>query len=526
LGPAVAAIARALDPTKASLPHQQYIYDVAFEIDPDTGLLAYDDVTVVGPRQVTGKTELLMPVMAHRCTGFGPELADYALREFGIVVPEPGPQKVLYTAQRAEDARQKWRDVHIARIKKSPLRALWAGPPRLRLAAEAMFWENGSIWCPGSTTGKSAGTGDTLDLGVIDEMWAQEDGRTEIGMRPTMLTRDWRQLWRASMVPGLSRVPPEKWGYMRQKMIAGRARADAGVRHKNAYFEWSLPETSDPGDEDGWWTCMPGLGYTVPVANVRSDYHALDLVDYCAEYLGWWPTGALPLWSAVSEQTWRDLIHSGEYQEPIALGVDATPELTSASIGMAAQITDGGDIHLELIDKRAGVNWIVEAILSLCRSHNVCAIGIDRNGPLAGMIRPLTRAAEEQGLDITIVGTRDKKIGNGTGMNSAEVAAACAQVYSETGEHDDDDPEPEEQTLRRVRHIGQQDLDTAVGGAVKHYQGDRWRWERVGSSIDVSPLFCVTLARAAGEAEEWIGGNYDIRESLGGLPDDGSRSAG
>lgn len=505
----MAAVARALDPSKVPLPHQQYIYDVAFEINPETGLLAYDDVTFVGPRQVTGKSEALMPVMVHRCTGFGPELAAYSRREFGVDVPDPGPQKVMYTAQRAEDARQKWRDVHIERIKKSPLRAMWSGPPRLRLAAEAMFWRNGSVWVPGSTTGKSAGTGDTLDLGVIDEMWAQEDGRTEIGMRPTMLTRPWRQLWRASMVPGISRVPPEKWAYMRQKMTAGRARVDADVRHKNAYFEWSLAGDQEPGDEDGWWTCMPALGYTVPVENVRSDYHSLDLVDFCAEYLGWWPTGALPLWGTVSEQTWRDLFHGGEYQEPIAIGADATPELTAASIGMAAQCSDGGDVHLELIDRRAGVNWVIEAILSLCRSQPVCGVGIDRNGPLAGIVRPLTRAAEEQNLDVTIVG------GSGQGLNSAEVSAACSQIYNETGEHDDDDPKAPAPTLRRVHHIGQGELDAAVAGAIKHYHGDRWRWDRVGSAVDVSPLYAVTLARAAGEAEEWIGGAYDVRKSLG-----------
>ena len=41
---------------------QRYVVDVAFEIDPATGLFAYDDVTIVLPRQ-QGKTELILPVM-------------------------------------------------------------------------------------------------------------------------------------------------------------------------------------------------------------------------------------------------------------------------------------------------------------------------------------------------------------------------------------------------------------------------------------------------------------------------------
>lgn len=487
------------------------MYDVIGELNPDTGVFAYSDITLVGPRQVTGKTEFLLPHMVWRCVGLGKEIAEYARREFGIDVPDPGPQRVMYTAQRAEDARQKWRDVHVERIKASPWRVEWAKPPRLRLAAEAMFWRNGSIWVPGSTTGKSAGTGDQLDEGVIDEMWAQTDGSTEIGMRPTMLTRPWRQLIRASMVPGLSRVEPDRWAYMRQKMSAGRQKVEAGLTTGSAYFEWSAPPDCDPGDEDVWWNCMPALGYTVPIRNVREDFGTLDLVDFMAEYLGVPPTGNMPLWTLIKEQTWRDLVHGGEYMEPVALGVDATPELTAATLGMAAQITEGGDIHLEVIERKGGVNWLVPAILAVCRRFPVCAIGIDRNGPLAGIVQPLTRAADEQNLDITIVGGNTNKR-QGVGLNSAEVAAACATIYNETGEQDDQTETP---TIRRVRHIAQDVLDVAVGGAVKHFVGDRWRFHRAGSAVDVDALYAVALARYAGEVEEWIGGEYDARDSLG-----------
>src|SRR3954447_19605620 len=205
LGGAVGRVAKSLG--KAPLPHQQYMYDVAYEIDPAPGMLAYNAVTFVGPRQVTGKTETVFPAMVHRCTGFGPELVAFARREFGIDVPDPGGQRVLFTAQNADNARERWRDTHVERIKGSPLAALWKQSPRLRLNMETMFWVNGSTWAPGSTTGKTAGTGDTLDMPVLDEMWSREDHRTELGLRPAMLTRPWRQLWALSMVPGPSRVP-------------------------------------------------------------------------------------------------------------------------------------------------------------------------------------------------------------------------------------------------------------------------------------------------------------------------------
>jgi hypothetical protein len=54
LGPGVGQIARRLG--KPLLPHQQYICDVALEINPATGLLAYGEVVFIGPRQSSGKS--------------------------------------------------------------------------------------------------------------------------------------------------------------------------------------------------------------------------------------------------------------------------------------------------------------------------------------------------------------------------------------------------------------------------------------------------------------------------------------
>src|SRR5258705_13396582 len=81
LGPKVAEVAAKLG--KPLMWHQRYIVDGELEIDPDTGLLAYGEVVIVGPRQATGKTEVLLPVMTHRCLGFGQTLVDWGLAECG-----------------------------------------------------------------------------------------------------------------------------------------------------------------------------------------------------------------------------------------------------------------------------------------------------------------------------------------------------------------------------------------------------------------------------------------------------------
>ena len=488
------------------MPHQRLIADVALEIDPDTGLLAYNEVDIIINRQ-QGKSRLALPAMIHRCTGFDSALSDWVKRELGKDVPAPGPQKVLFTAQRAEDARQRWRDDHVARLeaKGSPFRNII--DVRKRLAAEAIFWPNGSVWSPGSTTGKSAGTGDTLDMGFIDEAWSQKDSGTELGMRPAMLTRPWRQLWVMSMIPGASRAAPGTWPYLRTKRQNGRSRVDAKQNKGVAYFEWSADPNMDPADPATWWSCMPALGRTVSEKAIREDFEAMDLVDFCAEYLGWEPESRAAQWSVISEATWNSLRVPNvqtRYFEPVAFGVDAQPDLSHATIGMAARDANG-DTFVEVIDGAPGLSWTVDALVRLSQVNGPCAIGIAAHGPAAPIIEPLRRALLDANVDAPV--STDKSIVKA--MQGPAVSAACRQFYTETGEIGED------VTARRIRHIGQDELDRSVAGIAKYTYSDEWRWLRAGEGGDASPLYAVTLARAAGELVEWLGGSYDIADSLG-----------
>lgn len=507
LGPRVAQIADQLG--KPFLPHQRHIVDVAFEIDPKTGYLAYDEVVFIGPRQVSGKSELIFPVMAHRCTGFGDALAAWVRRELGHEVVRPGAQRVLYTAQTFDNAKQKWRDIHLDRLEKSVFRSQIH--KRLRTNMEAITWPNGSAWSPGATTGKTAGTGDTLDLAVIDESWSRKDFATELGLRPAMLTRPWHQLWSMSMIPGISRAMPGTWPYLHTKRQNGRARVQSGVRRGMAYFEWSADPDADPGSESTWWTCMPTLGYTANASTVRSDYEAMvgagNLVDFCAEYLGWEPSPRVARWSVVSEQTWMALAvpaTRGLYQDPVALGVDAQPDQKMASIGMSAR-TVMGDTFVELIERKPGLSWTVPALVKLAQEHGPCAVGVAAHGPAASIIEPLRRAFLEANVDCPIVA-----------MQGPDVSKACRQFFLETGEVGEvDTDDPSYDVNRRIVHISQDELNASVAGAAKYTFSDEWRWQRTSDGGDASPLYSVTLARAAGEEVEWLGGAYNVADSLG-----------
>jgi hypothetical protein len=450
---------------KPYIPHQRYVVDVALEIDPETNLPAYDVVVIVMPRQC-GKTELLLPVMTHRATGFGPM------------------QRIIYTTQTGSEARKKWEDIHVKRLEASPFDDLF--DTRLRLNAEAMMWRNGSTWSPIAPTIKTGGTGDTVNLGVIDEAWSRPDAATELGMRPAMLTQPNRQLWVASMVPGVSRARGTDSAYLRNLIRRGIAKVRAGVTSGMALFLGGAPEDADPGDPATGWGCMPALGHTIPEAAVRSDYEAMDLIDFCAEYLSWWPQEHVPQWTAIRRVTWDALSDpTSSISGPMALAVDMDWDRAGAYIGAAGRRADG-DWHVEIIEPgfripagTAGVDWVENRVVEIVEKWSPCTVVIARNGPAASLIVPLKR----RGIEVYAPSAQD-------------VAGACGAFFDATGERAAQQPERDPGV--RVHHLGaevQPDLYRAVAGSRKLVSPSNrtFVWERAGAT-SVSPLYCVTLA--------------------------------
>lgn len=478
---------------KPLMPHQQHIVDVVGEVDPDTGLLAYSEVVVIGPRQATGKTELLLPVMTHRCTGFDDRMAAWSRRTFGKSaweVPDPGPQRVLYTAQTADNAREKWRDVHLKRLQSSPYKRDFE--ERLQRNMEAFIWRNGSTWSPASTTGRTAGTGDTVDMTVIDEAWSQPDNRTELGLRPAMMTRRWRQLWVMSMIPGLSRAAPGTWSYLAAKRKLGRARVEAGVTRGMAFFDFSAPDGLDPADPATWWTCMPGLGRTVTERAVREDFDAMPLVDFCAEYLGWEPLVSVPQWSLIRETTWEGL-HDPESAVSgwPALSVEMAEDRSRGVIGVSGRRKDG-NWHVAVAEPgylipegTPGVEWILPRLLDLVVEADASCVVIDPRRPANSLIVPL----RNRGIKVIT-------------PNQQEVAGACGRFYDATGEQVPDTPADGEEAAdpSRVRHLGQRGVARALGVARKlELSAGAFTIVGRGTSADLIDLYAVILAMHGAE---------------------------
>lgn len=427
------------------MPWQRHVADVAYEIDPATGRLAYREVRLTVPRQ-SGKTTLMLAVMTHRCVAMGDR------------------QRVFYTAQTGKDARLKWEDEHVPVLEQSPFSPLIQ--VRRTNGSEAIRWDNGSLWSLLATT-ESAGHGAQADTGVLDEAFAYVDDRLEQAMKPAMVTRPQPQLWIVST------AGTEDSLYLNDKIDDGRMRAAARQTSSVAYFEWSAPEDADIASEDTWHACMPALGLTVPVEAIRSDFESMREPEFRRAYLNQrQDRQASEPWQIISESDWKACADTtSRIDDTPTIALDVTPSRSMASICAAGRRADGAP-HIEVIGNRPGTSWVLDWFAAEDRARRYGSVVID---PVSGA-NSLVPELRRLGLKIIEVGVR-------------QVAAGCGNFYDLA-------------TTHRLHHIDQTPLNVAVAGAKKRNLGDAWAWHRRDPSVDVSPLVAATLALQAHIAPE------------------------
>ena len=144
------------------MPWQSRVANVAGELDPDTGYPAYREVRVTVPRQ-SGKTTLILVVEVDRSNNWGPM------------------QRTLYAAQDRNSSRSKWEE-QAELLHNTSLRRAFT--QRRANGNERMVWKTTGSTIGITASGETSGHGQTLDLGVIDEAFAQKDERLAQAFRP------------------------------------------------------------------------------------------------------------------------------------------------------------------------------------------------------------------------------------------------------------------------------------------------------------------------------------------------------
>jgi len=421
------------------LPWQRFVADVALEHD-ERGVPYYREVRLTVPRQ-SGKTTLILAVATDRCLSFD------------------RPQRVLYSAQDRNHAREKWVE-QVDMLERSPLRRLFR--VRRSNGSERITWRTGSVL--GITaSGDKSGHGFTLDEAFIDEAFAQVDDRLVQGFRPAMVTRRDAQLWI------LSTAGTEESVFLRDRVDDGRARVEAGERAGVAYFEWSAPDDWDVEDRATWRAAMPALGLTIDEETVAADFATMDSGEFARAYLNRWAPKGVPVfglgqWLACLDAT-------SKATGAIAFGIDVAPDRSTASIAASGGRGDGR-VHVELVDRRDGTDWVVSRMGELVERWRPVAVAIDPGAPAGSLVTGLSLARVPLLL-----------------CNGRQYGQACGMFYDDVAQG-------------RLAQRGQPALDDAVIGARKRQLGEAWAWARIPEAADPAPLIAATLARWAYSAAQ------------------------
>ena len=414
------------------MPWQAQVANVAGELDPATGRPAYREVRVTVPRQ-SGKTTLILVVEVDRSLSWGPA------------------QRTLYAAQDRNNSRAKWEE-QCELLSRSTLRKTFT--TRRQTGMERMVFRPTGSTVGITASGETSGHGQTLDLGVIDEAFAQRDERLIQAFRPAMVTRRAAQMWIVST------MGTEESTFLHDRVDDGRARVEAGERSGVAYFEWSASDDDDQDDPATWWRCMPALGHTVTEDTIQADHDSMPADEFSRAYMNRRTGGGRPIFDA---GTWQACRSSSQLGGMPCFAVDVTPDRAWASIGVAGWGPDRRQ-HVEIVEHRPGTDWVAERLDSLYRRWNPWPVVIDPASPAGSLL-----------VDLVSLGVKTETIG------TRDYAAACGQFYDAV-------------IAGQMAHLDQPVLNAAVGAARKRQLGDAWAWAR-RSGGDVSPLVAVTLAR-------------------------------
>ena len=247
-----------------------------------------------------------------------------------------------------------------------------------------------------------------------------------------------------------------------------RRRALEGVPGRLAYCEGTAQELSlvdgrvvasvpDAADRSLWGMANPGLGRWVTEESLAGLYDELGPELFARECMCVWdpePGGAAD--QIIPSDLWAGCGVDGLTPPTgvLAYAVDVAPDQKWASVA----VSDGRSVLVT--DHAPGVDWVPGVLEELTGAHP---------GPVF-----LDPRGEANALVTALPDARSVKAG--------EHAQACGELLAAV-------------LAGKVTHGRQPVLDAAVAGATRRPLGDAWAWNRRTSSVDISPLVAVTLAR-------------------------------
>lgn len=439
------------------LPWQQYVADVAGEIDDD-GTFFYSTVVITVQRQA-GKTTL-----------------DTAAAIQNALLGSR--RRLWYTAQTGQHASAKWREMVDDYFMQSPINGI--AKASYSNGAQALRFVNGSTFNPHPPTEDSLHSKQS-DRNTIDEAWAFDSLQMQLlrgAIVPTTTTRR-----------KLTGHRPQLWIMSTegtQESEAFNTMLDDLRRHvpeRTAFFDWGIPaDIAVPDAEDTravkefldlCYHYHPGSHRLFEREDLDEFLKNLGLDEFTRAY-GNRRTGAIS--RVIPEADWRksaadDLTPATD--APMCFGAAVGKDGTDSTITVTFRLDDGRKLT-EVIRHGYGSSWVIDGLRKLCKDFDAPVV-IDSAGPSSDLYQQAVKDDEIQLLDITM----------------KQYTGACSAVYNGVVHKAEDGTKLDPIWLYRTHPA----LDDAADAAAKRSTGDAaWAWGRRASSGSISAIEAGTLS--------------------------------
>ncbi len=232
-----------------------------------------------------------------------------------------------------------------------------------------------------TTRSKAASRGFAADEIYIDEAHFTSEA-AHAALRPTLAGRsaggDVQTFYAASPVDQTRHPDGLVLTRLRQQGIAG----EEGL----ALVEYSASIVDEEGHDllptaipaayatDGeiLMKANPGCPNRISLEFLLDEARVLDPASFWTEHggVGDWPDLDGAKASVIDLDKWHGLIDSSSKPvPPVCFGFDVSPDRKRASIAIGGRRLDG-DLHLELVDAKEGVGWVVPRLTKLVEDHD------------------------------------------------------------------------------------------------------------------------------------------------------------
>lgn len=238
-------------------------------------------------------------------------------------------------------------------------------------------------------------------------------------------------------------------------------------------------------DESRWERIQPALDRRVQRETIRSMRQSMPVEEFLREFMVWWedpPNDDETL--VIDLRRWGKLVNTNAKQpDKVAVVLDVSPDRRRASIGVAGAGKKGRT--LVMTHTAGGTAWVVPKLVKILAKRNVVEVALHPGGQSAVLVPELIKAGIQYET-----------------LTSTDMGQACAtfieDVHAETP---------------KIEHVGQAELDAAVGNARTRFTGEAELWDRKDRSVDITALVACSTA-----AHRWsllAPADYDVLDSIG-----------